>query len=270
MTVPPFIITPNGAGEAVQSAALTISTSAGTTCLPGDVMTVGVAVDGDQAIASVAATGFGAFVRVWDGSSGSGILAVTASIWAGICLTPVSNPAISALATAPFDDCGLMFAITRGQNVFHVFDPNLGLPAVTTGSTVTFDTNHPDDLVLFFNFGHSGMWLGPPPAVLGPSDWVYQTGFGNSGGAGFIGGSLYARSFTSTQINAVADPLIAVNGDTFFVVIAFTANASSINVGTPVTINAPPPVPLPCVAPCTVCFDANSHAARAWCGTIPG
>lgn len=271
MTTPPVIITPNGAGEATQSAQFTITATTAASCLVGDIMIVGVACDGAQAAISVVAANFAAFKMIWNGNvGGSGVLAVTASLWAGLCIAPIVHPFIEATCNSAFDDCGLLFAVTRGSNIFSVFDPNLLLPASTVGTTVTFDTDNPDDLALFFNFGHSGMWIGPPPDVLGPSDWSFVTSYGNSGGFGFIGGSLYQRTFTTPQVGAIAQPLITIVGNTLFVVIALTANPPASGAGYPVTINAPPPQVLVCVPPCETRFDPTSHAWGAWCGAMPG
>ncbi len=228
----------------------------------GDLLIVGIATDGTIAAVDVGGT-FGALAPIKDGTLSD----VTWSIWATYVTFTGTGLIIDVLMSASFDDAQLNWAIIKGAVAPNPFDPNTLSQAVTEGTVVTYTTSYPNDLLLFFQFGHNDLWVAPPPVVITPSTWQYVTSAGNSGGFGFIGGSLYALGVSTPQTNETVNSTSPPSGDTFFVVLAVTGNSAPTGGGVPVTLTLPPPISCPCVQPCAVTIDPGSHAYGMYYGS---
>lgn len=269
----PFVVTPNGNGEATASFTDTITASnAFTVGHAGDWITAVVATDDVNAVVSVTA-GIISFKKIAD-LFASDLDTVTASVWIG--LAPVGFSGISIVATTAvnFDDCSLIWWITRGANIAKPLDPNVSLPAIVTGSPpsspVVFNTSFPDDLLFFIFAGHTGdSWLQPPPPYVTPAAWQYLQSSGNSGGFGFVAATVYQQSVSATQNNATADTIATLPSSAVLCVIAFTADSAPVGNGQSIVISLPPPITSPCVQPCAVELNPNSHAFDMFYGTPP-
>lgn len=261
----PAVIPFDGQGQATNSFAASITgADAGSVIHAGDALIVGVATDGTQFATAAIANGV-SMVKVASGVNGD----VTWSIWACAAAFDTIGFIAEAFMNASFDDACMMWTIVRSPTGYVKLDPHPSLGVPSTGSppaTLVYSTSIADDLIFFFSFGHNGLWIAPPPDVIA-APWHYLVTSGNSGGFGFIGGSLYQQSVSSVQVNQTADSITPVAGNTVFVVIAL-APASPPGTGIPKPLFLPPPISSPCVQPCMVVIDPSSHAFGMYYGNL--
>lgn len=267
----PTIISPNGAGSVVASLTNSIGTTLNlTTVAKGDILILAFAIDGAQQPGTVLCNG-AAMVALLQFSDGDPTVdGVTGAVWAGEIQVSGTGLQFEVIYPLGFDDCGLFFSIHRGCDLVRAFDPTPVLPSLSVGNPPTtpviYSTKNADDQIMFYAFGHSGLWLTPELAEMPP--WTVAGQFGNSGGAGFIGGAFFQNTVSAPQVAQTITPAIALYGSTALITLALTADPSVTDTSAnPLPIATPPPYPMPCVAPCQWALNPGSHAFGMFYGS---
>ena len=238
----PFIISSQGSGEATASSTNTITFgNAFSAIQTGDLIYVGVAIDGSLTPTGISGTGFPALAKRANGqflTSGE----CAATTWSAVATAPATGFSLTATFGSNFDDCAVVWAIIRGAVSGAPFDPYVALPYVKAGAspattTVTYATANADDLLLCLAFGENALYR--DPSVFGQQitpwpPWEFTTGAGNSGGGGFCGAVLYQLPVSATQVGATVGSFIPFSTATVFIVDALTADAPVVLPGIPI------------------------------------
>lgn len=237
----PFIISPNGSGQALGSFASTFSFGIGAGGIDihvGDVIVAYVAVDDTVDCTGITGSGL-TFTKRGGGQALFGVRPATMSGWTAVATAPLTGLSLIGTLASSVDDWGVLWAVIRGTTPT-IFDPNIGLPAVTNSTHVVsgpviFSTTNNDDLLLFILSIENGKLFFPPFPVT-PGTWNIEQSYNNSGGFGAIAGQLCSQSVSSPQTNATGDVVTPIVNSTVWYVDAFTANAPASPISPPFLI----------------------------------
>jgi hypothetical protein len=240
--------------------------SLSTVLLPGDIIQVGAATNNGAVVASVITTDGLTFKRIGTGFS--------LSVWEVQVPSVMAAPTIVLTFSTPYNTVAAIGVLVRGANVTRPNDTNLSLPAVETGVPVppdaVYSTNQSADLLLFWigcavGIGGTAPWENPAVTgdnTIGPGTWDWQEGANNTDLIQPIAICLYTQAVSTQQSLAsvgTSAPAPPLDGAAYLVS-ALTADPVPTGNGQSVLINLPPPITSPCVQPCEVELNPNSHA----------